>query len=214
MRGPGQRKAGATVRDRLERPFFQRPPPRRAVPALVATFWRPAKRRRYGVAASSVVLAQRNSQPAEPPGRSGRRTSTRCARPVTTCPACRAHRGSMCTPARGLANLEGIVGEPGGGSPIGRDRRLRRPVDRRSHGVPNSGYLRVKVVQEQTITRSALPYTIVRATQFPRVRRHDRRVADRRPRDPDARGANPATAPCSPRPGFHRLGVKTPARQT
>jgi uncharacterized protein YbjT (DUF2867 family) len=33
-------------------------------------------------------------------------------------------------------------------------------------GLPDSGYLRAKVVQEQIITESGLPYTIVRATQF------------------------------------------------
>jgi uncharacterized protein YbjT (DUF2867 family) len=32
--------------------------------------------------------------------------------------------------------------------------------------LPESGYLRAKVVQEKTITESGLPYTIVRATQF------------------------------------------------
>ncbi len=33
-------------------------------------------------------------------------------------------------------------------------------------GLPDSGYMRAKVVQEQTITGSGLPYTILRATQF------------------------------------------------
>jgi uncharacterized protein YbjT (DUF2867 family) len=33
-------------------------------------------------------------------------------------------------------------------------------------GLPDSGYMRAKVVQERTITESGLPYTIVRATQF------------------------------------------------
>lgn len=33
-------------------------------------------------------------------------------------------------------------------------------------GLPDSGYLRAKVVQERIITESGLPYTIVRATQF------------------------------------------------
>jgi uncharacterized protein YbjT (DUF2867 family) len=33
-------------------------------------------------------------------------------------------------------------------------------------GLPDSGYLRAKVVQEKVITESGLPYTIVRATQF------------------------------------------------
>jgi uncharacterized protein YbjT (DUF2867 family) len=33
-------------------------------------------------------------------------------------------------------------------------------------GLPDSGYMRAKVVQESTITESGLPYTIVRATQF------------------------------------------------
>lgn len=33
-------------------------------------------------------------------------------------------------------------------------------------GLPESGYMRAKVVQEKTITESGLPYTIVRATQF------------------------------------------------
>jgi uncharacterized protein YbjT (DUF2867 family) len=33
-------------------------------------------------------------------------------------------------------------------------------------GLPESGYMRAKVVQERTITESGLPYTIVRATQF------------------------------------------------
>ncbi|MDP9167559.1 MAG: SDR family oxidoreductase [Actinomycetota bacterium] len=33
-------------------------------------------------------------------------------------------------------------------------------------GLPDSGYLRAKVVQEKTIADSGLPYTIVRATQF------------------------------------------------
>jgi uncharacterized protein YbjT (DUF2867 family) len=33
-------------------------------------------------------------------------------------------------------------------------------------GLPDSGYMRAKVVQEQIITESGLPYTIVRATQF------------------------------------------------
>jgi uncharacterized protein YbjT (DUF2867 family) len=33
-------------------------------------------------------------------------------------------------------------------------------------GLPDSGYMRAKVVQERTIVESGLPYTIVRATQF------------------------------------------------
>jgi len=33
-------------------------------------------------------------------------------------------------------------------------------------GLPDSGYMRAKVVQEKTIVDSGLPYTIVRATQF------------------------------------------------
>lgn len=33
-------------------------------------------------------------------------------------------------------------------------------------GLPESGYMRAKVAQERIITESALPYTIVRATQF------------------------------------------------
>ena len=33
-------------------------------------------------------------------------------------------------------------------------------------GLPESGYMRAKVIQERTITGSELPYTIVRATQF------------------------------------------------
>jgi len=33
-------------------------------------------------------------------------------------------------------------------------------------GLPDSGYLRAKVVQEKIITESGLPYTILRATQF------------------------------------------------
>jgi uncharacterized protein YbjT (DUF2867 family) len=33
-------------------------------------------------------------------------------------------------------------------------------------GLPDSGYMRAKVVQERTIAESGLPYTIVRATQF------------------------------------------------
>ncbi|MHA3022734.1 SDR family oxidoreductase [Mycobacterium sp. BMJ-28] len=33
-------------------------------------------------------------------------------------------------------------------------------------GLPESGYMRAKVVQEKTIMASGLPYTIVRATQF------------------------------------------------
>lgn len=33
-------------------------------------------------------------------------------------------------------------------------------------GLPESGYMRAKVVQENAITASGLPYTIVRATQF------------------------------------------------
>jgi uncharacterized protein YbjT (DUF2867 family) len=33
-------------------------------------------------------------------------------------------------------------------------------------GLPDSGYMRAKVVQERIITDSGLPYTIVRATQF------------------------------------------------
>jgi uncharacterized protein YbjT (DUF2867 family) len=33
-------------------------------------------------------------------------------------------------------------------------------------GLPDSGYMRAKVVQERTITESGLPYSIVRATQF------------------------------------------------
>jgi uncharacterized protein YbjT (DUF2867 family) len=33
-------------------------------------------------------------------------------------------------------------------------------------GLPESGYMRAKVVQERTITESGLPYSIVRATQF------------------------------------------------
>jgi uncharacterized protein YbjT (DUF2867 family) len=33
-------------------------------------------------------------------------------------------------------------------------------------GLPKSGYMRAKVVQEKTIAESGVPYTIVRATQF------------------------------------------------
>jgi uncharacterized protein YbjT (DUF2867 family) len=33
-------------------------------------------------------------------------------------------------------------------------------------GLPDSGYMRAKVAQEQIITDSGLPYTVVRATQF------------------------------------------------
>jgi uncharacterized protein YbjT (DUF2867 family) len=33
-------------------------------------------------------------------------------------------------------------------------------------GLPDSGYMRAKVVQERTIVESGVPYTIVRATQF------------------------------------------------
>jgi uncharacterized protein YbjT (DUF2867 family) len=33
-------------------------------------------------------------------------------------------------------------------------------------GLPDSGYMRAKAVQEQIITESGVPYTIVRATQF------------------------------------------------
>lgn len=33
-------------------------------------------------------------------------------------------------------------------------------------GLPDSGYMRAKVVQERTVADSGLPYTIVRATQF------------------------------------------------
>jgi uncharacterized protein YbjT (DUF2867 family) len=33
-------------------------------------------------------------------------------------------------------------------------------------GLPESGYMRAKVVQEKAIAESGLPYTIVRATQF------------------------------------------------
>jgi uncharacterized protein YbjT (DUF2867 family) len=33
-------------------------------------------------------------------------------------------------------------------------------------GLPESGYMRAKVLQERTIAESDLPYTIVRATQF------------------------------------------------
>lgn len=33
-------------------------------------------------------------------------------------------------------------------------------------GLPDSGYMRAKVVQERTVAESGLPYTIVRATQF------------------------------------------------
>jgi uncharacterized protein YbjT (DUF2867 family) len=36
-------------------------------------------------------------------------------------------------------------------------------------GLPESGYMRAKVVQESTITGSGLPYTVVRATQFHEV---------------------------------------------
>jgi uncharacterized protein YbjT (DUF2867 family) len=35
-----------------------------------------------------------------------------------------------------------------------------------AEGLPDSGYMRAKVVQEKTIVESGLPYTIVRATQF------------------------------------------------
>ena len=35
-----------------------------------------------------------------------------------------------------------------------------------SDGVPESGYLRAKVAQEQLIQKSAIPYSIIRATQF------------------------------------------------
>jgi len=33
-------------------------------------------------------------------------------------------------------------------------------------GLPNSGYMRAKVMQEKIVTESGLPYTILRATQF------------------------------------------------
>ena len=33
-------------------------------------------------------------------------------------------------------------------------------------GLPDSGYMRAKVVQEKIVTESGLPYTILRATQF------------------------------------------------
>ena len=42
-------------------------------------------------------------------------------------------------------------------------------------GLPESGYMRAKVVQEQKILDAGVPYTIVRATQF-----HDHRFAHRR----------------------------------
>lgn len=37
-------------------------------------------------------------------------------------------------------------------------------------GLPDSGYMRAKVVQEKIITESGLPYTILRATQFAEFR--------------------------------------------
>jgi len=48
-------------------------------------------------------------------------------------------------------------------------------------GLPESGYMRAKVVQEKTIAGSDVPHSIVRATQFPRVRgRHRRHTRGRR----------------------------------
>ena len=46
--------------------------------------------------------------------------------------------------------------------------------------LPDSGYLRAKVAQEKLIESSSIPYSIIRATQFLRVRRPYRRRGHRR----------------------------------
>ena len=48
----------------------------------------------------------------------------------------------------------------------GRRRAPRRAVGRRERRLPDSGYLRAKVAQEKLIKTSAIPYSIVHATQF------------------------------------------------
>ncbi|HET7520235.1 MAG TPA: NAD(P)H-binding protein [Candidatus Limnocylindria bacterium] len=56
-------------------------------------------------------------------------------------------------------------------------------------GLPDSGYMRAKVVQERAIRESGIPYTIVRATQFTEFTDAitDSLVADGVARVPDAR---------------------------
>ncbi|MCV7424891.1 SDR family oxidoreductase [Mycobacterium yunnanensis] len=55
-------------------------------------------------------------------------------------------------------------------------------------GLPDSGYMRAKVVQERTIVASGVPYTIVRATQFQEFAEAitDSLVVDGEVRAPDA----------------------------
>ena len=45
--------------------------------------------------------------------------------------------------------------------------------------VPESGYMRAKLAQEELITGSGVPYTIVRSTQFFEFMRSHRRLRDR-----------------------------------
>src|SRR4029078_422216 len=73
--------------------------------------------------------------------------------------------------------LHEVDNQPGGCGQARRRRPLRRAVDAGARNyvglsivgvdeLPDSGYMRAKVVQEKIITESGLPYTIVRATQF------------------------------------------------
>ena len=55
-----------------------------------------------------------------------------------------------------------------------------------------SGYFRAKLVEEQLIEDSGMPYSIVRATQFFEFMLRDRRRRDRRQHGPPAAGADPA----------------------
>ena len=59
-------------------------------------------------------------------------------------------------------------------------------------GLPDSGYMRAKVVQEKIITESGLPYTIVRATQFAEFADAITGLDDRRRRGEGSRRADPA----------------------
>ena len=76
-------------------------------------------------------------------------------------------------------------------------------------GLPDSGYMRAKVVQEKIITESGLPYTILRATQFAEFTDAHHRLDDRRRRGAGTRRVDPAgrrrsrsqpTSPARPSP--------------
>ncbi len=58
-------------------------------------------------------------------------------------------------------------------------------------GLPDSGYMRAKVVQEKIITESGLPYTILRATQFAEFTDAHHRLDDGRRRGAGTRRADP-----------------------